>query len=95
MKTPNRKLAVSVFMMIAFYDAVVLIMAALFPHIPAKLQLYSWWSVNFPGLPFFHLLAGHVPHGLPVALLLIGIGIFSAFLWSAIAGYVFRRSHVA
>jgi hypothetical protein len=93
MKLFNRRLAICVFLLIAAYNATVLILAALLPTTSSSWLMTPWWAVNFEGLPFFHLLARHVPKGWPVACLLISIGVFSAFLWSTIAGYLFRRRH--
>jgi hypothetical protein len=95
MKRFNRQIAVCIFLIIAAYDAFVLLAAAVLPTGVSWRLSMPWWSVNFAGLPLFHLLAGHVPQKWCVVCLLIGIGLVSALLWSAIAGYVFRRKRVA
>jgi len=93
MKTFNRQLAIRVFIFIVAFDTIIMVLDRVLPD---KWMRVPWWAVNFPGFPLLYLLDGYLPPKLWCILCLLGvIGLLSALLWSTIAGYVFRRSHVA
>ena len=94
MKSFSRTIAVRVFFGIAAMDAVLMVLG----HLTSDSVWVgiTWWIVNFPGFPLVYILLPVMPMGLPgVVCTLICAGLFSAFLWSAIAGYIFRHKYVA
>jgi hypothetical protein len=90
MKTYSWKLAGRVFVAIAALDTVLLVL----DHLTSDYWLVgiSWWLINFPSLPLVYFSLPHIAVSglLP---LMIGASIFSAFLWSGVAGYVFRHKY--
>lgn len=55
-----------------------------------------WWIVNFPGFPLLYVLLPSMPFGLAGIVCSMGcVGMFSVFLWSAVAGYAFRHRYGA
>jgi hypothetical protein len=95
MKTYNQKLAGRIFCALIALDAVLF---TLFLLIPSSGTTLAWWIINAPGYEPGIVVGRFLSHS-GVAFtqnsLMIGIGIFSALVWSAFSGYVFRRKVVA
>ena len=105
MKKYNINLAIGVFSVITVFNAVLLILERVFQHGSygfdlgqAILSSFSvlWWSVNFVGYPLMHYFAAVLhPSMSSMMVMLISCGLLSASLWSAAAGYLFRRKYAA
>ena len=93
MKTYNTKLAVIVFAAIVGLDSIWYFLG----HWISSVWLgYPIVVINSPGIPLFHYLADFVRAGyLSDGVLIIGCVLFSAFIWSLISGFVFRRKYAA
>ena len=89
MKTYNTKLGVRVFAIIAALDVVELIVGHFHP---GGLLVMPAVIINAPAMLLMHLFESFFQTGsLGMGGLFIGGLVFSAALWSLIAGYVFRR----
>jgi hypothetical protein len=59
-------------------------------------QIIPWFGINFPGLLLMYPFEGKLEPGSQImSCLFIGAIIFSAVVWSVVAGYVLRRKNVA
>jgi hypothetical protein len=105
MKKYNINLAIGVFCTIAVFNAALLILEQVFHHGSFGFDLEQailssfntlWWSVNFVSYPLIHYFVDvfHPSKGSMIGML-ISCGIFSALLWSAAAGLLFRRKYAA
>ena len=93
MKTYNTKLGVRVFTIIAALDVVELVIGHFHP---GGLLVLPAVVINSPAMLLMHLFAGLFQTGsLGMSGLFIGSLVFTAILWSLIAGYVFRRRSAA
>jgi hypothetical protein len=96
MKTFSWKLAVRVFLVIVVIDVALFVLDWLtYGH---WLVDIAWWVVNSPGFALdfilFPLMAAKWDLvEWELTLLMMGGGLFSAFVGSTVAGYVFRREH--
>jgi hypothetical protein len=96
MKIFSWKLAARVFLVVVGLDAALLILGWLtYDH---WLVDITWWIVNSPGFAFDFILFPPIAAKWDLTewdlmLLLMSGGLFSAFVWSSVAGYVFRREH--
>jgi hypothetical protein len=89
MKTYNTKLGVRVFAIIAALDVVELIIGH---YHPGGLLIKPAVIVNAPAILLRHFFEGFFQTGsLVLSGLFIGSLVFTAILWSLIAGYVFGR----
>jgi hypothetical protein len=94
MKSFSRTIAVRVFFGIVAMDAVLMVLDHLISD--SVWVGITWWIVNFPGFPLLYVLLPLMPVGLlGLVYTLICAGLFSALLWSAVAGYFFRHRYVA
>ncbi|MGO8698370.1 MAG: hypothetical protein ACLQVY_11705 [Limisphaerales bacterium] len=88
MKTFNRRLARRVLGGLIAFDAAFFILSHIFPGMWA---VAPWWIVNAPGFPVAFFINSFLPlNGTGSNYLLIGTGVFSSLVWSALLGYMFR-----
>jgi hypothetical protein len=93
MKTFNRKIAARIFYTIVALDAVWLVLSHLFPGTWA---IVPWWIINAPGFVLAIIFGSLVPPSVfALTCMMIVAGLFSALVWSAVFGYVFRLKPVA
>ena len=93
MKTYNTKLAVIVFTAVVALDA---IWHFLGHWVFSDWLVYPIIAINLPGIPLFRSLADFVRAGyLSDGILIVGCVLFSAFIWSLVSGFVFRRKYAA
>jgi hypothetical protein len=97
MKTLNLKVAILTFTALAFLDAVLLTFIFLPAfHVHGAL-VAVWWIFNAPGMllaigfqqSFQHYMNIQLPESCFIYLLICA-GVFSAFVWSIVGGFVFR-----
>jgi hypothetical protein len=89
MKTYNTKIAIRIFAIIAAVDVVELVIGHFHP---GGLLVKPAVIINSPALQLADLFTKAGSLGM---VSFFGCLLFSAILWSLIAGYVFRRRHVA
>jgi uncharacterized membrane protein len=93
MKTFNRKLAGRIFYALVALDAALLVLQHL---IPGTWQILPWWIINAPGFVLAVIFGPLLPpSAFALTCMMIVAGLFSALVWSAFFGYVFRRKSVA
>jgi hypothetical protein len=95
MKQFSWKFAIGTFLTVGCLDVVLSFMCIAGPD----RDWWDWlcgkplWMINFPG----YLLRHHFDDagGTEIVLLVLGVWVFSAMLWSAAAGYYFGRKSIA
>ena len=89
MKGFNRRLALSLFLLITGFNLVVL---ALDWVVPDHWLVIPWWAINFPSFPLFRAVEVYLPPKLWCTVAALGgLGLLSTSLWAVAAGYVLRR----
>jgi len=96
MKTFRRKLAVCVFLVIVGLDVALFLLYWLTDD--HWLVDIAWWIVNSPGFALDFILFSLTAARWDLVewelvLMMMGGGLFSAFVWSVVAGHFFRRGH--
>lgn len=90
----NRTIAIRVFFGVVAIDVVFMVLVRLTSD--SAWTVVPWWIVNFPGFPLLYVLLPVMPFGLSgIICSVICAGLFSALLWSAVAGILFRHKFVA
>jgi hypothetical protein len=89
MKTFNRRLAGRVLWGVIAFGAAFFILSHTFPGAWA---VAPWWIVNAPGFPVAFWIGSSISlNGTGLNYLMMGAGLFSSLVWSALLGYMFRR----
>ena len=92
-KTYNTKFAVLAFVFVIAIDVALFTLGD--PWYDRWFTI-PWFSINFPGLLLVYPFEGMLkPESWNRSCLVVGGILFSAVVWSAVAGYVFRRKYAA